>query len=607
MRRAYVGLLLGAVSVGAWHAPARACGGFFCDGPGSNPFAPPPIAQTGENIVFGVTQDPTTGTQTVEAHIQIFYSGPADKFSWIVPVDAAPTVGVGSDSMFTAVAGVTKPTFYTETVVEGTCKAEPQLPGGYSGSGGSSAAADAAASPGGPPGVQVIFSGAVGPYQTAVIHSTDRTSSELVKWLKDNGYYVGADAVSIIDEYVLENKYFVAVRLQNGKDVQSIQPVVLKFSGSDPCVPLRLTAIAALNDLRINLWVLGASRAVPKNYFEIKLDDAKLNWLQGGFNYGQLVKEAADEAGGNAFIAEYAGTARILDKALWPNASIDLDALRAQAEPPGYLQALVSQRLTTYAPLLSLLRVYIPEPQVVKDQGVPEAQFYSNNQLYWQQYRTAFAPFDPAKLTDEIDRAIVAPLRDGQALFDAHPYLTSLATYISPIEMTRDPIFIFNDELPSFSNVHKATAHVMCGAERFRYCEAPVQLVLPDGQFIWQEHLFSYCGKPSTTDGDLLDLPSLDSAYQRAEGGEGTRVADNSGLIAKTLLQHNRAVAAALALPPSALAPDGTPASPVGSSPPVGNNGACGCRVADAPGVASATLALLLGLALIRGSRRRGR
>jgi MYXO-CTERM domain-containing protein len=581
----------------------------FCDGPPANPFAPLPIAQSGENIIFGVTQDPTTGTQTVVAHIQIFYSGPADKFSWIVPVDAPPTVGVGSDSLFTAVAGVTKPTFYAETVVEGTCKAEAQVPSA-AGAGGSSGSfsSDGAADAGGPPGVQVIFSGAVGPYQTAVIHSTDRTSSELVQWLKDNGYYVGADAVSIIDEYVLENKYFVAVRLQNGKDVQSIQPVVLKFSGADPCVPLRLTAIAALNDLRVNLWVLGSSRAVPKNYFEIKLNDAKLNWLQGGFNYAQLVKEAADEAGGNAFIAEYAGTARILDRALWPNASINLDSLRAQTEPPGYLQALVNQRLTTYAPLLSLLRVYIPEPQVIKDMGIPEALFYSNNQLYWQQYRTAFAPFDPAKLTDEIDRAIVAPLRDGQALFDAHPYLTSLATYISPIEMTRDPIFIFNDELPPFSNVHKAAAHVMCGAQRFRYCEAPVQVVLPDGRSIWQEHLFSYCGKPSTTDGDLLDLPSLDSAYQRAEGGEGTRVADNSALITKTLLQHNRAVATALELPPSALAPDGTPASPVGSSPgatSVGSGGACGCRVGGAPGVASATLGLLLGLALLRRQRRR--
>ncbi|HEX3696978.1 MAG TPA: DUF2330 domain-containing protein [Polyangia bacterium] len=599
-------LLLGVAALAIGHRPAKACGGLFCDSPPPNPFAPLPIAQSGENIVFGVTTDPKTGVQTVQAHIQIFYSGPAAKFSWIVPVDAAPTVGVGTDQMFTAVAGVTQPSYQYDTSVEGTCKPEPPVnnAGGFAaGSGGSSASADAAVAPGG--GVQVISMGSVGPYDTAVIHSTDRTSAELVQWLTDNGYYVGADAVSIINEYVLENKYFVAVRLQNGQNVQSIQPVVLTFSNADPCVPLRLTAIAALDNLRVNLWVLGDSRAVPKNYFELTVNETKINWQAGGYNYAQLVQEAADEAGGNAFIAEYAGTARILDKALWPNPRIDLAALRNATDPPSYLQQLITQGLTGTPQLLALLEKFIPEPQSLKDMGVPELQFYSNNFTYWSQYKSAFAPFDSNMLTDAIDTAIMAPLRDGQALFDAHPYLTRLATYISPIEMTSDPIFIFNPDLPNLSNQHRAVAHVMCGNQAYLYCDAPVQWVLPGGESIWYQH-FCASGDPSD---DLLQGPSLDVAYQRAEGGEGNHVADNAALIEQNLTKHNRAVAAALALPPSALMPDGTPATPVGGVMPgattAGGGGGCACNVGDAPAGSAAALALLLGLALARTRRQR--
>src|SRR5262249_11177200 len=149
------------------------------------------------------------------------------------------------------------------------------------------------------------------------------------------------------------------------KDVSSIQPVVLKFSGSIPCVPLRLTAIAALADLQVNLWVLGESRAVPQNYLELTVNEARLDWLNGVTNYADLVKKAADEATGNAFIAEYGGTARIMDKQLWPNTRIDLDILRGATTPPEFLIQVVAQGLTQYAQTLGILETFIPEPQVL--------------------------------------------------------------------------------------------------------------------------------------------------------------------------------------------------------------------------------------------------
>src|SRR5262249_51722989 len=134
--------------------------------------------------------------------------------------------------------------------------------------------------------VNVIFRGDVGPYDAVVLHST--SSADLLTWLSDNQFVVDDTARSIIEEYVQLNKYFVAVKLLSGQTTGAIQPVVLKFAGDVPCVPLKLTAIAALADLSVNLYVLGDSRAVPSNYFELTLTRAKIAWLVGGPTYAPM-------------------------------------------------------------------------------------------------------------------------------------------------------------------------------------------------------------------------------------------------------------------------------------------------------------------------------
>ena len=66
-----------------------------------------------------------------------------------------------------------------------------------------------------------------------------------------------------------------------------------------------------------------------------------------------------------------------MDTDVWPNALIDLPALQAATTPPAYLQQVLAQNLTIYGPMLPLLRQYIPEPQVLKDMGITESQFYN--------------------------------------------------------------------------------------------------------------------------------------------------------------------------------------------------------------------------------------
>ena len=194
-------------------------------------------------------------------------------------------------------------------------------------------------------------------------------------------------------------------------------------------------------------------------------------------NYTAMVTAAANEAGGNAFIAEYAGTASVMANQLWPNTVISLPALRAATTPPVFLQLVLQQSLLTYGPMLPLLRKYIPEPQVLINMGITESQFYNNNATYWAQYQSSFAAFDPVVITAEIQAKIVDPLQAAQTLFDTHAYLTRLATFISPEEMTKDPEFVFNRDLPDA--VQPSHRH------RARHVRRAGLHLLPGARFAW--------------------------------------------------------------------------------------------------------------------------
>ena len=535
------GVVLILAALGLRPAPARACGGFFCDQPGG--FGSLPIAQTAENVLFAVNPNPPAGGSRIEAQIQIFYTGPAAQFSWILPVDAAPTLDTGSDSVFNAIAAATQPSFQVTYSDEGTCRPSVYPP--RSATAGGTATGVVVDSAGGA-GVQVVFQGAVGPYDAAVIHSPD--ASALETWLSSNGYFVSDQARGIIETYVSENKYFVALKLMGGEGVNAIRPIVLRFDGESPCIPLRLTAIAAASQLQVNLWVLAAARTVPQNYLELTLNLAKLDWLKGGSNYAALLQQAADEAGGNAFTTEYAGTARIMDGKLWKDGRYDLTSLRAATTPPAFLAALVGQGLPRDAALLAFLEKHIPEPQSLVATGVPETAFYNFISTYYATNAADFAPFDANVVTDALVTEIFAPLTQAQTLFDGFPYVTRLSTFISPAEMTKDPLFLFNSDLGDVSATHQAQAVYECGAMAYDHCSAPVRLTLPDGtlvRLIPDATTAGSCfGQSSAvlTSGAAARMPALAMAWQRRATGTGIVVADNTAVIRNSIAANNAAI-----------------------------------------------------------------
>ena len=513
---------------------AHACGGFFCNQP--QPNGPLPIAQAAENVLFVMDTD-AQGVHRVEAHIQIAYTGPATSFSWIVPVTTVPTVDVGWDILFDRIEPPTRPSFQLMTVVDGRCKGG----GGGVGCGGlaGSSAAGAKSDNGGPgvsPAVDVLSQGSAGPYDYVVVRSEE--GATLRNWLTTNGYFVSPESEQIVDDYVAGGYSFVAVRLMVGQDTSAIRPIVLRMQSSEACLPLKLTAIASTPDLRINVWVLARARAIPINYVEIGINLAKIDWFTGGRNYDQLVQEAANEAQGTAFVVEYAQPSAAAVG--WMTLSnFGRSDLAMYTTPPTYLGALSGLGVTPTSAVVQVLRKYIPLPASLKSQGVTEAMFYANVQSYWQTNRADFAPFDPVALTAEMEKEVLGPMDTLRPLFESNAYLTRLATFISPDEMTKDPLFVTNASLPAVSPRHLATAHILCGDEDLYANEAPVNVVLEDGRnVVYSAAAF----RGSTSRADIDAMPSADTAWIREPDGAGQLALDNRGAIASAIAAHNATV-----------------------------------------------------------------
>jgi hypothetical protein len=517
---------------------AHACGGFFCNRP--PPDGTLPIAQAAENVLFVMDEDPATGAPRVEAHIQILYTGPATQFSWIVPVTAVPTVDVGWDILFDRIEPPTRPSFVPNYQVDGTCQGSGSDVGC-----GAAEKATAVSGTGGaggtPPAVEVVSRGTAGPYDYVVVRSED--GATLRTWLTNNGYFVSDDGARIVDEYVAGGHSFVAVKLMVGQDTSAIRPIILRLASAEACLPLKLTAIAATPDLRINVWVLAAARAVPINYVEIAVNQAKLDWFNFGRNYDQLLQEAANEAQGNAFGVEYAQPAAASSSWFTLSGPARI-ALPSWADPPGYLQELSRVGVTPTGAVMQIVRKYIPLPAALAAQGVSEATFYASIFSYWQQNRADFAPFDPVALTAELETEVFRPMDMFGELFGRNAYLTRLATFISPEEMTKDPLFVTNRLLPDVAARRTATARVLCGDEEFSYCSAPVRLELGDGRHVLYPNgaCSSVMIGPASAP-DIDAMPSADVAWNRDPDSEGQIVLDNRAAITEALRAHNATVA----------------------------------------------------------------
>jgi hypothetical protein len=447
-------------------AIAEACGGVFCDaGPQSMP-----VDQSGENILFVLEDD------RVETHIQIQYEGDPAKFGWVIPLTAVPDFSIGSDALFQSLLTATVPTYGFTTTMD-DCRPRPGFGGARDDSvsfGGEGE--DGGGDTGDPGGPDILLQETVGAFDIVVLSGGDVT--EVIAWLDENGYQQDPDAAPILEEYLQEGLLFGAIKLTGGAGVDQIHPIVLSYEGTEPCVPLRLTRIAATEDMDVRTFFLSEHRVVPTNYRHVLVNPLKVDWLSVGANYKEAITAAVDaeHADGRAFVTEYAGPSQVVpqDGLLDPRWNAEaflsrtalevVDELEAQGlvSCPGPAEGCLAQH-----PLIEALAAELLLPA-----GVSLGAFHECPECFVES-----SPYDPQVFSQAIAERIIAPGQHAQALLARWPYVTRMYTTISPHEMIADPMFHENADLSDVPNVRTA--------DRLLRCNGDSVFTLPDGREVY--------------------------------------------------------------------------------------------------------------------------
>ena len=445
---------------------AHACGGFWCS-------LDAPVNQSRERILFVDHED-----GTVSAVIEIQYSGPAERFAWLIPIPGSPEITVASSVAFSRLDDATTPSYQLERRVEGECKPDPE--GEYFGSRGGTGGggfADAGVSA---PSVTIVDQGKVGPYDYVTIDVAPELSdpaSAALEWFESNGYdFTGVDG-ALLRPYLQEGLNLLAFKLTKSADEQygSIRPVILHYESERPMIPIRPTAVAAQDDMGVLVWVGAAARAVPVNYKSLVLNEARIDWLSGGSNYEQVINEAANEAGGQGFVTELAGKSDEVAQAVYSDdEAADLRALEAAQYENGVDALWAANRVYNgWDGWRDSVAAAVTLPA-----GVSLDQFASDPDSYRHT-----AQIDTARLFEALREKVVEPVAAVSRLLASRPYLTRLYTTMSAAEMTMDPLFDFNAELGDLSNHHVAKQIVSCD-QSVTELKAPWRVELPSGDVV---------------------------------------------------------------------------------------------------------------------------
>ncbi len=498
------------------------------------------VKQAAEEIVFVDNPD-----STVTAIVQMHYAGPSEKFAWGIPLPGRPVVGFSSDTVFRRLDAATAPEYWLEVTVEGTCLQKHDPPDAAlavdSGTDGAPSAPDTAAAP-----VVMIDQGAVGPYDYANI-TVDPARAHPAKaatdWFAKNGYDLTRFDSKVLTPYLREGLNLLAFKLTKGTDVGAIRPVILTYESKLPMIPIRPAAVAAQDDMGIEVWVIGPSQAVPDNYKSLVLDEARIDWLSsrryvagtlpaggtGPFgpniskpsNYDAVVSAAADEAGGQGFVTELAGAASQYRDKVWSRLDEqEFPMISSQRYADGIDAILAANRhFGGWDGWRDAIRGATTLPADVSIDDFSRSP---------DRYR-GVAKVDAAKFFRLLDERVIKPVVDTAAMLFRAPYLTRLYSTMSAGEMTVDPRFNYNLDLAQVSNVHVAKQLIQC-SPTLNQRDAPWRIKLPQGGVV--------VGKGSdawpVAEGSL---PANLKIVTLSTRGSGTVVKDNSEEIGTKLVQ----------------------------------------------------------------------
>ena len=510
-------------------------------------FAPPdpsvPIVQAGERILFSHQDGQVT------AHIQIQYAGKPGEFGWLLPLPAVPTkkdggegIDLGVDELFSQLTTATQPKYRLRRIYE-TCGSKSR------GLGASDNAAEAdggfGSSPPASPTPQspLVFRESVGPYDAAVLKADNKDA--MFGWLKDNKFFVPTGTEDASKPYIRPGAFFLALKLRAGLSAGDLQPVVLRYRSDLPMIPIILTSVAAQPNMGIQVWMLGAGRAIPRNYYHTVVNDAQIDWFTGGQNYNDVIIKAVGEAAGkHSFVTEYAGTSSVMRGLLdAPGRFSMLTALATQTDYIAYVRTATQSGggFALNGQLTSILSRYIPLPKALADAGISLNDYYQRIDFFlgtdrqanlgkYADIQAALAAFDPAKLTGELRTKIAEPTLDAARAFTDFPYLTRLYSTLSPEDMNQDPVFSYNPGLPDYPNVHEATLTYHCAGFFSKETYADATLETPSGF----SRVFTTAEANSNT-WTPLGVPFSQQIQALREVGQAEIVVDNTETIRSAL------------------------------------------------------------------------
>ncbi len=484
--------------MGTQAGTAYACGA--CISPTLDTAPNQVVVQNAERVLF--LRDPVSKVSTV--WVEVRYSGLAKDFAWVLPVPKLPKVGVGTVAVLDALDQRMAARIRLVIAPPENCRdpgigcASFQVSAASDVAKGLDASAtdDGWAADVGAGEVAVLASGATGPYDYQIIQGSQ--VEPLYKWLNDHGYATPSKAKPILASHVAKGDLFVAVKLQNGQGIGAIRPITLTMDDAEPCVPLRLTSIAAQDDMTVVVTLAGPGRAIVKNHLDVQLNPLRMSYAVGpevpcpdpaaGLgvcrvpgNYAQLLAAAVDEAGGNAFVTEYAQPGSAVGGLAW----IPAGTPAAMSAVKNYLQLgqllaggglPVTQEvadtldealgLSTYATGTTALQVLgnlrgcakYWQAGMVDFEHCPVA---ASPELFTHQALSQHA-VDGVKAAEVVQKQLVDPVAEVAAQLAKAAVATRLVMRISPDEMDRDPVFAFNKGLPSVANTRQGSINPVC-------------------------------------------------------------------------------------------------------------------------------------------------
>jgi hypothetical protein len=530
---------------------ALACGGLACNPP--PPGAPTiPVVQAREQVLFAV--DPLTNT--TEMHVQINTSGTVPDFSWIIPLPAAPEILPSTPRLFNRLSPVTRPSYTFEQRDDGTCT-DRQWNGGNGGNGGGGFGGGGGGLGGlfdSGAGVQVVAESVVGVYDTVTLQASD--ADILLTWLTEQGYSVPPGMAGVLAPYISQGQYFVALKLHDPEAIGALPPLAFRLPGTRPTIPLQLTSVAVAPELPIEVYFLAEHRFVPENYLHVQINPTWLDYWRSDTPYEDALPAAIREAGGRAFVTDMSLPTDNLGALMYAGDRRVLEPLRRTEDPATYLQMLRILNLFDFsAPLYAVLRQHFPIPAGAVAAGETEEAFWWDTAWGVSRFSADLPPIDPVAVTADIDAQVIAPIRHAQALIDASPQLTRLSTSMTALDMTVDPVFVQNPDMP---NVRRERT-----VWQAHWCEGTASEEVPSRLY---------------ASGYVIDTPPEEEIgdfstwlREQAPAAWVVEITGASGL--PTLLADNR--------PQPTAAPEPEPEAPIGPSPfPE-------APVEDAPGAAS--------------------